>query len=540
MHRIVPGASRAPRESSRLVASPPTLLLVDDDTYLVQTLVPLLQTAYPGAKVHGTYDYHEGLQKARELEGKLVVVSDFDLKEARDGADLLAEVERLRPEAGRILMSGHSRDTLAYAFVRCRPHAFVQKPFRLEDMVPPLMAAIRQALGEAAAPAPQDGRHEDVEIYRMLVESVKDYAIFMLDPGGHIQSWNPGAERIKGYAAKEVVGKHFRLFYTMDDQARKHPETELQIALSQGRYEEEGVRVRRDGSRFWANIVLTPLFDANGRHRGFVKVTRDLTARKAAEEQMRRHARQLEELSHELEAFSYTVAHDLRSPLRAISHELSLMEQTPGDLPAHIGRAREHVDKMVELIDDLLMLAQSSKGDLHMGEVDLSGLAREVADTVYGRHRRDPAEVQVQDGIKLRGDARGLRVVLDNLISNACKFTRDAKEPNVEVGAMRTPQGHVVFVRDNGVGFDTTRAGHLFRPFQRLHGGTQFEGTGLGLATVRRIVERHGGRAWLDGRPGEGATAYFLIHAPEAGAFPAELMLAPPIVQGSHRFQAGP
>jgi PAS domain S-box-containing protein len=496
---------------------PLSFLLVDDDAFFLETIRPLLERSSPGSRVTTASSYADGLSAIPSLPPHAVLISDFDLRDSRDGADLLAEAERLRPDVTRILCSGHSREALGYAFVRCRPHAFVQKTVRIEEIVAPLTTAVRKlAGGRAADPysSPDEMLRQNSEIYRLLVESVKDYAIFVIDPTGHIASWNLGAERIKGYKANEVIGQHFRLFYTPEDQNRHHPEAELQLALAHGRYEEEGVRVRRDGSRFWANIVLTPLYGPDGTLRGFAKVTRDLTARKAQEEQMRRHTRELEDLSQELEAFSYTVAHDLRSPLRMLlfeAHKARAHTEEAG--LAHLDGIERQADRMNALIDDLLQLAQAGKGQLQVQEVDLSVLARDAAADVVARHGHPDTKVTIQDGIVVQADPRGLRVVLDNLLSNAAKFTSRAKDPSIEVGAMKTPQGHVCYVRDNGAGLDPSQADRLFRPFQRLHSGQEYEGTGLGLATVRRVIERHGGRVWIDGKPGQGATAYFLLHA---------------------------
>jgi PAS domain S-box-containing protein len=172
-------------------------------------------------------------------------------------------------------------------------------------------------------------RAPESEAFRLFVEAVKDYAIFMLDPAGQVMTWNAGAERIKGYRADEIIGKHFSNFYTSEDRARNHPANELEIALRTGRYEEEGVRVRKDGSTFWAHVVITALIDRSGRLLGFGKVTRDVTERKHAEEALRKaneelerrveeRTRRLAEINQELESFCYSVSHDLRAPLRGM------------------------------------------------------------------------------------------------------------------------------------------------------------------------------------------------------------------------------
>jgi PAS domain S-box-containing protein len=203
---------------------------------------------------------------------------------------------------------------------------------------------------------------------------VKDYAILMLDAAGHVTSWNEGAERIKGYRAEEIVGRHFSIFYTPEAVDAGHPQAELDEAKSEGRYEEEGWRVRKDGSRFWASVVITALRDQEGNLRGFGKVTRDYTERKRVEETLRHYAAEVAATNRELEAFSYSVSHDLRAPLRAIDgFSKILLEKGRGALDQqgqhYLERIRASSQKMGELIDGLLALARVTRSELRLREV---------------------------------------------------------------------------------------------------------------------------------------------------------------------------
>ncbi len=365
------------------------------------------------------------------------------------------------------------------------------------------------------------------ERFRLLVESVQDYGIFMLDTGGHIASWNAGAERIKGYRAEEILGQHFSRFYTEEDVADGKPPRELEVAARTGRYAEEGWRVRKDGSLFWASIVITALRDDTRSLRGFAKVTRDMTERREAEEQLRRLNEQLEQrvaertiqleaANRELEAFSYSVSHDLRAPLRGIDgFSQALLEDYADTLDDqgrdYLRRVRSATQRMAGLIDDLLNLSRITRSELRREEVDLSAQAHSVVEQLRQAQPERQVEFHIADGLTAQGDSRLLRIALENLIGNAWKFTGKTADAMIEFGLTRDGDEDIYFVRDNGAGFDMAYAGKLFGAFQRLHDVREFEGTGIGLATVQRIIRRHGGRVWAEGEPGRGATFHFTL-----------------------------
>lgn len=349
---------------------------------------------------------------------------------------------------------------------------------------------------------------------RLLVQNVRDYAIFMLDPEGRILSWNEGAQRLKGYAADEVIGRHFGVFYSDADRDRGYPDSELRIARKEGRYEEEGWRFRKDGTKFWANVVITALRDEKGELRGFAKVTRDLTARKLAEDETRRRALDYAALNRELESFTGAVAHDLRAPLRAMLSltEVVLEEErhalSPSGLKS-LEAVRSSATRMGVLLESLLELSRATKGELKPTTVDLS---EEASRTWADLTRRDPtikADLHVEPGLVAYADERLTHILLDNLLRNAAKFSMNAQDPRVEVGSSVVGTERAFYVRDNGVGFEDRQAADLFQPFHRLPSAVGFEGTGVGLATVRRIMTRHGGRVWAEGEPGKGATFWF-------------------------------
>jgi PAS domain S-box-containing protein len=362
----------------------------------------------------------------------------------------------------------------------------------------------------------EDALRAGEERFRLLVSGVKDYAILMLDSEGRVASWNAGAERIKGYSADEILGKHFSVFYPQEEVERGKPQFELKVAEEQGRIEDEGWRVRKEGSRFWANVVITALRDEKARLRGFAKVTRDMTERRRAEEDIETRNAQLEAANKELQAFSYSVSHDLRAPLRAIDgFSLALLEDYETKLDAegktHLQRIRAATERMAQLIDGMLNLARISRAGLVRESIDLSPLAHEIAAELLSSQPQRKASIVIPPNVPVIGDRLLLRVVLENLLSNAWKFTYGQPITHIELGIQADGKETIHFVRDNGAGFDMQYADKLFGVFQRLHRESEFPGTGVGLATAQRIIHRHGGRIWAEAAPGAGATFYFVL-----------------------------
>ncbi|MFZ0678428.1 PAS domain S-box protein [Candidatus Binatus sp.] len=367
------------------------------------------------------------------------------------------------------------------------------------------------------------------ERFRLIVQGVKDYAILMLDPEGRIVSWNEGAQRIKGYTAAEIIGQHFSRFYTPADLEADRPASELKTARKDGRCEIEGWRVRKDGSLFWADVIITTMYGPNGDLRGFSKVTRDITERKKAEEtarafnqSARRHATQLEIVNKELEAFSYSVSHDLRAPLRSIDgFSSALMEDYADKLDeqavSYLGRIRAATQRMAQLIDDLIKLAYVTRSEMHSEQVDLSALANVVLAECRKADPNRQVECVVQEHVVGSGDPILLRSVLENLLGNAWKFTGKREGARIEFASVQQDGHPVYLVRDNGAGFDMTYGEKLFGAFQRLHAAADFPGTGVGLATVQRIIHRHGGKVAAEGAENKGATFSFTLEDNQRG-----------------------
>ena len=364
---------------------------------------------------------------------------------------------------------------------------------------------------------------QNEERLRLIVETITDYAIVGLDADGCVVSWNVGAQRIKGYSTEEIVGRHFSCFYPPEDIAAGKPRRMLELAARDGRCEDEGWRVRSDGARFFADVIITAQYNADGRLSGFVKVTRDISERKKVERELhelseseRRHSAQLEAANKELEAFSYSVSHDLRAPLRSIDgFGLALLEDYRDRLDSnalgYLQRIRTATQRMAQLIDDLLNLAQVTRAELRHETVDLGSIARNIFAALQKDDPGREVDFVAQDNLIAQGDPRLLQVVLDNLIRNAWKFTSKQPRARIEFKVWRENGRPVFSISDDGSGFNMQYANKLFGIFQRLHASNEFPGTGVGLAIVQRIIHRHGGAIWAEGEEGKGATFSFTL-----------------------------
>jgi PAS domain S-box-containing protein len=361
--------------------------------------------------------------------------------------------------------------------------------------------------------------NDELEQFRRMVAGVRDYAIFMLDPGGHVATWNAGAEHINGYTTEEIIGRHFSTFYTDEDRERNHPATELEIAAREGRYEEEGWRIRKDGTAFWANVVITALRNEHGTLVGFSKVTRDLTQRREAEQQLAATQEQLRRSNEELDRFASVAAHDLREPLRTVAGFAGLLASRFGDrLPEgaapFLDEIGASVERMQELIDSLLAYARAGEVAPGHDPVPIAGAAGHVLADLKAAvaERRAEVEVLLAEDATVTAHQGDVEMVLRNLLSNALKFS-DAEQPRVTLAGDRVQDAWRIVVTDNGIGVAPEDVERIFSPFQRLHARAEYPGTGLGLAICKRVVERHGGAIGVDSTPGQGSRFWVTLPA---------------------------
>jgi PAS domain S-box-containing protein len=491
---------------------------------------------------------------------------------------------------------------------------------------------------------------ESEEMFRILVEQVKDYAIIMVDLDGRISTWNTGAENIKGYTREEIIGKPISLFYTEEENKRNESKNNLKAAKEKGRYECEGWRVKKDGSLFWADVIYTALYDENGNLKGYSKVTRDITEKKKADDRIKNtnyfldtvlnnipnmvfvkdakelrfvrfnkagesllgydrkdligkndydlfpkeqadfftakdrqalnrtevteieeelietatgpkwlHTKkipiigadgkpeyllgiseditarkknedkirilntelqnsitQLESTNNELEAFTYSVSHDLRAPLRAIHGYTAILEKEfseklDDEAKKMMVSVKSNAIKMGQLIDDLLALSRSGKKTLVKKETDMTDLVHKCIDELRRSVNFSKAKLIVEPLESITVDPSLMFQVFFNLISNAVKYSSLNEKPVIEICSVKNDDEIIYSIKDNGTGFDMRYYNKLFGVFQRLHDASEFEGTGVGLALVKRIVTKHNGRVWAEAEVNKGATFYIAL-----------------------------
>jgi PAS domain S-box-containing protein len=337
----------------------------------------------------------------------------------------------------------------------------------------------------------------------------------MLDPQGRIATWNEGAERIKGYRAEEIVGKHISKFYPAEDVRNDKPAQELKIALEQGRFEEEGWRVRKDGSRFLANVIITPLHDASGRLRGFSKVTRDISVPKAAELQLLHKIEELNRSNAELDRFASFASHDLQEPLRMVASYTQLLAKRyqgklGSDADEFIGFAVDGANRMQRLIKDMLLYARVGSGGADLLDVSSEEALRQAIKNLRASIDESSALVTHDPLPIVQADERQLTQLFQNLVGNAIKY-QNPGIPRVHISATRNEKKWMFSVKDNGLGIEQQDFERIFVMFKRLHTGKEFTGTGIGLAICKKIVERHGGRISVESQLGLGSTFHFAL-----------------------------
>jgi two-component system, LuxR family, sensor kinase FixL len=365
----------------------------------------------------------------------------------------------------------------------------------------------------ASRKAAASDRVELEQRFGFLVGHIKDYAIFLIDPKGRVKSWNKGAEQIKGYTESEIIGQPISVFYTDEDNRLGEPFHNLQRALEQGRYESVGLRKRKDGSIFYADVVFTPIYDDKNTLKGFAKITRDITVQKKAEEDMMKTLHREQELNELKSRFVTLASHEFKTPLSVILSSISLIEKYPDadqqdKRLKHIHRIKSNVNNLKQILNDFLSLEKLEGGIVQNcpAETDLVHLTREaIQDMENSLKEGQHIQLHIEGAPRpILVDIQLLRNILSNLLSNAIKYSPEST--TVDCTLSYQPAAVDIHIRDRGIGIPPEEQQHLFERFFRATNTTGISGTGLGLSIVKKYLDLMGGQIRLSSISGEGST----------------------------------
>ena len=503
-------------------AVPPLRVLLIDDIPEIRTLVRLsLEHSKDCVVVGEGGTGREAISLAAEHQPDVVLL-DVVMPDV-NGLEAIPHIARVAPDARIIVFSGDNDPELAARARALGAVDFIEKSLPITELHPRVKAA-------AAQPAPPmlpDTDHAgsiqvDDEQFRLLVESVSDYAIFMVDTDGRVVTWNRGAETLKGYTADEIIGQHVRVFYAPEAQAELHPERSLETAKQGGRYEEEGWRVRKDGSRFWANVIITALLNSDGELVGYAKVTRDNTEQHAIAEERERTARTLAEANERLRKaadekaeFVAITAHELRGPVLLMRGSAETLTDSWDRLDDPSRKRLLELltrggNRLHRLLEDLLVVTRAEAGRLDLN-IERLQLRPVLDDAVHELEARATIDLDCDAALAVRADRGRLVQIVNNLLANAIRYGA----PPVGLAATARDTMVEIAVTDHGPGVPEEDVPQLFTKFANVRRSSQ--GTGLGLYIVSQLAQAMGGDAAYE-RPVDGGSRFIVRVPMVAGA----------------------
>ena len=493
-----------------------SILYVEDEADARDLLCSVLTVKYPGTRLHLADNGQAGLELFMTHRPS-IVVTDINMP-LMDGIHMAGEMKALEPDTIIIALTAHSDTKYLLNAIEIGINHYVLKPvdyghlFTIIDKCRDTIMLERRVK--------RQGEHIR-KLSRAIEQSPS--TVMITDAAGVIEYVNPKFTELTGYTADEVLGHTPRILKSDASQAEMH--RELWKTVSSGKeWHGELLNRKKDGETYWEATSISPILDERGVITHFVAVKEDITARMRAEQEivnlniaLTNRAQELEAANMELDAFNSTVSHDLRSPITAI-HGFTqvLMERCSGlddETKSFVAIIHKEIRRMEGMIKSLLKFSRLSRQGMEKEEVNLSTLASTIATELMLRQPERQAAFTIAEGAFCQGDPMLLRVVLENLIGNAWKYSAKKESTVIEFGILDQGKTPTFFVRDNGAGFDPRQTDRLFGAFQRLHSEEEFEGFGIGLATAQRIIQRHGGMIRAEGEPGKGATFYFTLGA---------------------------
>jgi PAS domain S-box-containing protein len=493
-------------------SSAPLVLVVEDNPDMNDYIVDSLKSRF---RISRAFDGESGLKKALAVLPDLIVT---DMMMPKISGDRMAVELRCHLATANIpvvMLTAKADEAQRVKLLEFGIQDYIAKPFSADELLARLVNLVNV-----------NREAERARLQLAAIVESSDDAIIGKTLNGIITSWNKGAENIFGYSEEEAVGNSIVMLFPKDREAEEQ-NILSRIARGENVKHFETVRLRKDGSSIDISATISPIKDRQGTVVGASKIARDISQQKIAEIEIRRlnndlerrvaeRTRDLQTANRELDSFAYAVSHDLRAPLRAMSGFSKALEEDFGDqLTDHAHEFLNEIcqasRRMGALIDGILALSHITRGELRRELVDLSAIGEQVRHELARNGPDRQVAWDIQSGIVARGDSRMIEVVIQNLLDNAWKYTALSSNAHIRFFT-ENKNGETVFcVQDNGAGFNMAHSDRLFKPFQRLHRQDEFTGLGIGLATVQRIIHRHGGAIEADAAVGQGATFRFTL-----------------------------
>ena len=493
-----------------------TVLYVEDDREARDIMLSVLRSRYSHVYFHTAENGSTGLTSFQEHRPQ-IVITDIRMP-VMGGIEMASTIKSMAPETILIATSAYSETGYFIKAIEIGFNHYVLKPLDYDKLFAAIDRSIEYVMLSQQVRSQQD---HIIKLSRALEQSPS--TIVITDPSGSIEYVNPKFSEMTGYAPDETLGQNARILKS--ELTPPAVFKDLWRTISAGReWRGELLNRKRNGDLFWELVSISSIHDGSGAITHYVAVKEDITERKRAEAEIRElnaalaeKAQMLETANLDLEAFNSTVTHDLRGHINTIGGFSQVLldeccSKQNDKCRKYLEIIFQQTESMEQLIKTLLRFSRISFQKLKRQQVDLSGIAREISLDLRMRQPDRRVSFAIAEGLSCLGDCELLRIVMENLLGNAWKYSAKQDQALIEFNSKPGDGETIFFIRDNGVGFDSEKSDQLFKAFTRLHNDGDFEGFGIGLATVQRIINNHDGMLWAEGTPGEGATFFFTVH----------------------------